>query len=249
MRRVFPTKQFQFKNFPEIIWDGPPHAVCVHRDGNSSPHSALDSLQWGDRAGAFSIHAYVDNDEEGTVYECVDAEKGVHAFHVKEYRLSEKRGWPVTHPEISGKRGDINLVGIEVVENATGHFEQPQRISLLLYIATLLERWPDLDVVEHGSLDPFQRADDVGDALSIPDLKADLDDLLNGREPWRTVGEVATGTRMPESARPKLAIVPASAAAAPTQLAALAKRVDELEASAITQAASLSRLREHLRES
>jgi len=178
----------------------------------------------------------------------VDAEKGVHAFHVKEYRLSEKRGWPVTHPEISGKRGDINLVGIEVVENATGHFEQPQRISLLLYIATLLERWPDLDVVEHGSLDPFQRADDVGDALSIPDLKADLDDLLNGREPWRTVGEVATGTRMPESARPKLAIVPASAAAAPTQLAALAKRVDQLEASAITQAASLSRLREHLGE-
>jgi len=46
-----------------------------------------------------------------------------------------------------------------------------------------------------------------------------------------------------------LAIVPASAAAAPTQLAALAKRVDQLEASAITQAASLSRLREHLRES
>ena len=104
-------------------------------------------------------------------------------------------------------------------------------------------------MVEHGTLDPFQRADDVGDALSIPDLKADIDDLLNGREPWRTVGEVATGTRMPESARPKLTIVPATAAAAPTHLAALAKRVDELEANAITQAASLTRLREHLRES
>jgi len=90
----------------------------------------------------------------------------------------------------------------------------------------------------------------VGPALHLADFRADISDLLSGESaPWRTVGEVATGTRRPESARPKLTIVPATAAAAPTQLAALAKRVDELEANAITQAASLTRLREHLRES
>jgi hypothetical protein len=43
--------------------------------------------------------------------------------------------------------------------------------------------------------------------------------------------------------------VPASAAAAPTQLAALAKRVDDLEETSIKLTASLTRLREHLRES
>jgi hypothetical protein len=54
---------------------------------------------------------------------------------------------------------------------------------------------------------------------------------------------------MPESARPKLTIVPATAAAPETQLAALESRVDELEETSIKLTASLTRLREHLRES
>jgi hypothetical protein len=99
-------------------------------------------------------------------------------------------------------------------------------------------------------LDPWQRADDVGDALHLGDLRDDLTDLLSGEAaPWRTVGEEATGTRKPAEERPPLAIVPAASASWPTALSALEARVNELEATAITLSASLSRLREHLRES
>jgi len=115
-----------------------------------------------------------------------------------------------------------------------------------------VKQWPHLAeaIVEHADLDRWTRAEDVGPALHLGDFRDDLADLLSGESaPWRTVGEVATGTRRPETARPKLAIVPATAAAPQTQLAALESRVDELEATAITLSASLSRLREHLRES
>ena len=249
MRDAYPIEKFRFKNFP-VIDTGIPRAICLHTDGNPAPHTALDALKWGDRTGSFSIHFYVDGDAVGTVYECAPPEEM--AFHVKEYRMADSRGWPVTHPGVEGKRGDIGVIGIENVMDATGHWSQETRISLLLLVGNLVKQWPHLAdaIVEHADLDRWTRADDVGEALHLADFRADLSDLLSGESaPWRTVGEVATGTRMPESARPKLAIVPATAAAPQTQLAALAKRVDELEANAITQAASLTRLREHLRES
>ena len=247
MRDISPIQKFVFANFPAIV-TGTPRAICLHTDGNAAPHTALDALKWGDRTGSFSIHYYIDAD--GTVF---DGVKDEHlAFHVKEYRKADSKGWPVTHPGVEGKRGDIGVIGIENLMDSTGHWSQETRISLLLLVADLVREWPHLAdaIVEHADLDPWQRAEDVGDALHLGDFRDDLADLLSGESaPWRTVGEVATGTRMPESARPKLTIVPATAAAAPTQLAALAKRVDQLEANAITQAASLSRLREHLRES
>ena len=247
MRTTYPTKQFQFKNFPTIDV-GPPHSLCLHTDGNPKPHSALGAMQWGDRTGSFSIHYYIDAD--GTVFDGVPDEQL--AFHVKESRKAVTKDWPVTHPKVSGRRGDIGVIGIENVMDATGHWSQETRISLLLLVADLAREWPHLAdaIYEHADLDPWQRADDVGDALHLGDFRDDLADLLSGEStPWRTVGEVATGTRRPESARPKLTIVPATAAAAPTQLAALAKRVDDLEETSIKLTASLTRLREHLRES
>ena len=247
MRDAYPIEQFEFKNFP-VINTGIPRAICLHTDGNPAPHTALDALNWGDRTGSFSIHYYIDAD--GTVFDGVPDENL--AFHVKEYRMAASKSWPTTHPDVEGKRGDIGVIGIENLMDSTGHWSQETRISLLLLVSDLVQEWPHLAdaIVEHADLDPWQRAEDVGDALHLGDFRDDLTDLRSGESaPWRTVGEVATGTRMPESARPKLTIVPATAAAPQTQLAALESRVDELEATAITLSASLSRLREHLRES
>ena len=247
MRDAYPIEQFEFKNFP-VINTGIPRAICLHTDGNPNPHTALDALKWGDRTGSFSIHYYIDAD--GTVFDGVPDEQL--AFHVKEYRMAASKAWPTTHPDVEGKRGDIGVIGIENVMNASAHWSQETRISLLLLVGNLVKQWPHLAdaIVEHADLDRWTRAEDVGPALHLADFRADISDLLSGESaPWRTVGEVATGTRRPESARPKLTIVPATAAAPQTQLAALESRVDELEATAITLSASLSRLREHLRES
>jgi hypothetical protein len=247
VRDAAPIEAFTFANFP-VIDTGTPRAICLHTDGNPAPHTALDALNWGDRTGSFSIHYYIDAD--GTVFDGVPDEQL--AFHVKEYRKADSKGWPVTHPDVEGKRGDIGVIGIENLMDSTGHWSQETRISLLLLVSDLVLEWPHLAdaIVEHADLDPWQRADDVGQALHLGDFRDDLADLLSGESaPWRTVGEVATGTRKPEEERPPLAIVPAASASWPTALSALEARVDELEATAITQAASLTRLREHLRES
>jgi len=247
VRDAYPIEQFEFKNFP-VINTGIPRAICLHTDGNPNPHTALDALKWGDRTGSFSIHYYIDAD--GTVFDGVPDEQL--AFHVKEYRQADSKGWPVTHPGVEGKRGDIGVIGIENLMDSTGHWSQETRISLLLLVSDLVQEWPHLAdaIVEHADLDPWQRADDVGDALHLGDFRDDLADLLSGESaPWRTVGEIATGTRKPEEERPPLTIVPAATASWPTALSALEARVNELETTAITQAASLTRLREHLRES
>jgi hypothetical protein len=60
-----------------------------------------------------------------------------------------------------------------------------------------MTRWPELAIVEHGDLDPWQRANDVGDALNLADFRADLRDMREGRAPWRTVDVLATGQRHP----------------------------------------------------
>jgi hypothetical protein len=247
VRVVSPTTAFTFANFP-VIDTGTPRAICLHTDGNPAPHTALDALNWGDRTGSFSIHYYIDAD--GTVFDGVKDEQL--AFHVKEYRMADSKGWPVTHPDVEGKRGDIGVIGIENLMDASGHWSQETRISLLLLVGNLVKQWPHLAdaIVEHADLDPWQRADDVGDALHLGDFRDDLADLLSGEAvAWRTVGEEATGTRKLDADRPTLVIVPAASASWPTALSALEARVDELEATAITQAASLTRLREHLRES
>ena len=247
MRDAAPIEAFTFANFP-VIDTGTPRAICLHTDGNPAPHTALDALNWGDRTGSFSIHYYIDSD--GTIFDGVPDEEL--AFHCKEYRKVDSKGWPVTHPGVEGKRGDIGVIGIENVMDETAHWSQETRISLLLLVSDLVREWPHLAdaIYEHADLDPWQRADDVGDALHLGDLRDDLTDLLSGEAaPWRTVGETATGTRKPAEERPPLAIVPAASASWPTALSALEARVNELEATAITLSASLTRLREHLRES
>jgi len=243
MRRDYETVAFEFENFPAIL-TGRPRAVCLHTDGNPSPHSALDSLNWGDRERAFSIHYYVE--ANGVIYAGVDPT--YHAWHVKESRKAKERGWEVKHPEIAGERGDIGVIGIEHVQDETGHWSQETRISSLLLVHDLLQRWPELAIVEHADLDPWNRPNDVGDALHLGDFKADLADLDRGLEPWRTVGEEATGTPRPDSDRPPLTIVPDDTASWPTALSVLEDRVDELEGAVIALTTSLTRLREHLRE-
>ena len=246
MRTTYPTRLYKFTHFP-VIDTGTPRAIVLHTDGNAKPHTALDALNWGNRTGSFSIHYYIDAD--GTVFDGVPDEQL--AFHVKEYRMAASKGWPTTHPDVEGNRGDIGVIGIENLMNASLHWSQETRISLLLLVSDLIAKWPHLAdaIFEHADLDPWQRADDVGDALHLGDFRDDLEDLHADYDPWRTVGEVATGTRKPDSDRPPLAIVPAASASWPTALSALEARVDELEATAITLSASLTRLREHLRES
>ena len=246
MRDTYPTRLYKFTHFP-VIDTGTPRAIVLHTDGNAKPHTALDALNWGNRTGSFSAHYYIDAD--GTVFDGVKDEQ--FAAHCKEYRKAHSKGWPVTHPDMEGNRGDIGVIGIENLMDSTGHWSQETRISLLLLVSDLIAKWPHLAdaIFEHADLDPWQRADDVGDALHLGDFRDDLEDLHADFDPWRTVGEVATGTRKPEEERPPLAIVPAASASWPTALSALEDRVDELEAAAITLTASLTRLREHLRES
>jgi broad specificity phosphatase PhoE len=108
-------------------------------------------------------------------------------------------------------RGDIRAIGVETVElagpGAPGvdqayHLTQETRITLLLRVADYLRQFPSIDpftqVHSHAELDPWTRPNDPGDALNIGDFRDDLRDLLDGCEPWRTVGSVATAQRASE---------------------------------------------------
>jgi hypothetical protein len=192
-RDTYEVVAFDFEDSFPTFEVGRPHCIVLHTDGNPSPHSALDSLTWGRRERAFSCHYYIEAD--GVVYSAVDP---THlAFHVKEHRRAAEWGWPITHRKVSGRRGDIGAIGIEHVQDADAHWSQETRISSLLLVRDLMTRWPELAIVEHGDLDPWQRANDVGDALNLADFRADLRDMREGRTPWRTVDVLATGQRHP----------------------------------------------------
>ncbi len=187
MRDEFVRKAFQFQNLvgPDV---GEPTRGVLHTDGNDGPHSASGALAWGNRTKAFSIHYYV----EGTlVYECLPERRL--AYHVREYRKAEALGYPTTAPGVSKPRGDIGAIGIEHVMQPDGSWDQETRISSVLLGAEIRRRYPNLVWMEHAELDPWTRGNDVGEALYVPDWLKDVDDVIAGRTPYRTVGERASG--------------------------------------------------------
>lgn len=180
-----------------------PKRIVIHRQGNPGAR-AQDAVDWGQRTGAFSVHRYVDTD--GTVF--YTQEHTQHAHHVKEARIARDRGLRVDGPY--GVRGDYDSFGIETCDVFGGGPGQAYsllretRISLVILCRDALVDFglrPE-DITEHADWDPWERPDDLGQALYIPDLREDVRDLLEGREPWRTVQEFAFGGPAPIEWKP-----------------------------------------------
>lgn len=178
---------------------GRPQRIIVHRQGNPGA-TAENALRWMDRNG-LSVHYYCD---QGVVWRSVPPE-GL-ARHVGEFRVAHDRGYPIASPPpLIGLRGDIQAIGIETVDSDNpvdlGHgqtvgLSQRTRQTLVRLCAELCRLWnlsPEV-ISEHATWDPWQRPHDLGEALYIPDLQADVADFLAGREPWRVVGPYAFGT-------------------------------------------------------
>lgn len=194
--------------FPPTI-PNVPKRIIVHRQGNPGA-GAQNAIDWGQRTGAFSIHRYVDTD--GTVF--VTQEHIQHASHVSEYQVALDRG--VRYNGLHGWRGDYDSLGIETCDVWGGgpgqaySLPRETRISLVILCRDALVDFhltPD-DITEHADWDPWQRPDDLGQALYIPDLREDVRDLLEGREPWRTVQEFAFGGPAPIEWKPQPAPPP-----------------------------------------
>lgn len=182
---------FQFK--PELI--GPamhPNKIILHRQGNPGVEGK-SGIEWGNRTGAFSIHRYID---DTVAFEGVPLTN--RAFHTK---------------YADGSRADIQAIGIETEDEspqsatlAPGQkygLSQDTRITLLLVVTKdILPVYPGLLIYEHADFDSVYRAEDLGDALNLLDFRADVADVLAGREPWRTVGPFATGKRAPIEWKP-----------------------------------------------
>jgi hypothetical protein len=185
-----------------------PARIVVHRQGNPGAH-ASDAIAWGMRTGAFTIHEYI---EDHNVYHCQHWDQL--AYHVKEAKVAEQRGYRVNGP--AGRRGDYDAIGIETVDLPGGapgqlySLSQETRISLVLRLRDIcsITGLGVETIDEHGSYDPVNRPEDLGDAINIEDLREDVRDLMAGREPWRTVQQFATGKRAPESWKPLVAPPP-----------------------------------------
>lgn len=212
--------------------------IVVHRQGNPGA-TATNALNWGERNNAFTIHRYIEDD---VVYGAIPLER--HAFHVLEPRIVETRGLRVTGAH--GRRGDYDSVGIETVDlpgggpGQTYHLSRETRISLVAVCANLVKalRLSVADIDEHATWDPWTRPEDVGNALYIPDLRLDVQDVLDGREPWRTVQQHAFGKPAPESWRP--------APETPSAVTQALTAVRNAEAANKTTAEELAAARKHL---
>ena len=200
IRLTYETRHFDFEQ--ELSAAQNPKRIVVHRQGNPGA-TALNALNWGKREDAFTVHSYVGG---GVCYDAIHSTR--HAFHVKEASVAAARGFRTTGAY--GPRGDYDSIGIEtedVIGGAPGQaysITQETRITLLLRVAKYLDTWnltPE-DVDEHATWDPVNRAEDLGDALHIPDFREDLRDFRAGRVPWRTVGQFARGTAAPLSWKP-----------------------------------------------
>lgn len=201
-RSTFERRQFVFSQFPKIEWDGPPLAICLHRCGNPRPYTVANALAYLNRSRSASVHYFIS--KEGVVHQATPV--GQHAWHVSASTEAAKRGWPTVLDGLAKPRGDVQVVGIEhqQIPDAPPEkvglqaFSQETRISSLLLARDLVEEYGPLEIVEHADLDKGgSRDDDCGDALFVPDYRADLADLIQGREPWRTVGETANGRPHP----------------------------------------------------
>lgn len=184
MRRDYQITDFAFSRV------GPTHTplrLVLHTDGNPNPHTGLSSLKWGESSGAFTIHWYID---DAIAYRAIPEDR--HAFHVLEPRIAEEKGYTVWYG--NQKRGDIGAIGIEHKMEPDGSWSQETRITSVLLGADILRRHPNIAVSEHAEWDPWTRANDVGDALYIPDWLADVNDVIAGKTPYRTVGPTANGS-------------------------------------------------------
>lgn len=210
MRDDYETIHYDFTNLRSRITQ-PINRICLHRNGNPDAE-AFNTLEWGNRERAFNIHAMV---EDGVVYEAIAANEL--AYHIREWRLAAEKGFVVDVPGFPRKRGDYGCIGIETSDIKGGgpgqkySLSQETRISLLLYCRDLVERHDELTaaaILEHANYDPWTRAQDLGDALYIPDFRDDLRELLAGMEPWRTVGPEAFGRPAPPEWEPLPAAIP-----------------------------------------
>lgn len=247
MRKTFRELQFLFTNPNLEGWKhGKPDRIIIHRQGNPGAH-ALDALNWGNREGTFTIHTYIEDD---LVIHCVPLHK--HAFHAHSGSADKAAafGYPVLTPT-GQRRGDIKAVGIETVDIAGGgpgqaySLSQETRISLVLVLARQcrelgLDPLNGRTIEEHASYDPVNRAEDLGNAIFVPDLREDVADLLAGREPWRTVQQFAYGRPAPEEWRPE---DPTPEPEAPNVEEALKVALGHIEAARIATIGALEAVR------
>lgn len=200
LRTTYTTKQVVFP--PDRVNTRIQRAtkIVVHRQGNPGVEGE-NGMEWGRRTGTFSIHYYVD---DGMVLTGIPGNR--HAFHVKESRKAAEYGLPPTGEY--GPRGDYNTIGVECEDESTSSddlapgqtygLSRETRITLVHLLADIIRDYPWLgtdDIIEHANLDPWTRPEDLGNALNILDLRADVADVIARREPWRTVGRYATGQR------------------------------------------------------
>ena len=196
---------FEFTKLPAPL-TGEPERIAVHRNDNLGA-GMLNTLEWGERTGAFTIHRAIQHEQ---VWRPLPLNR--HAYHIREYRVAERKGYQVRHSGVSSrKRGDIRVLGIECADEEGGgpgqeySLSQRTRISLVLELADIMVATPSVATVEqigeHAHYDPWSRAKDLGDALYIPDLRLDVTDVIQGHEPWRTVQRYAYGRPAPEDWR------------------------------------------------
>lgn len=208
MRQTYTSQRYTFARESSAASQSVKRIV-VHRQGNPGAR-AINSLDWGNRTGAYTIHYYV---EDGTVYRAIPENK--HAFHVREARKAQAEGYRVTGAY--GTRGDYDSIGIETVDLPGGgpgqsyHLSQETRISLVPLLAEIVQRHGlSVDrIEEHAHWDPWTRPEDLGNALYIPDLRLDVQDQIEGRTPWRTVQAHAFGRAAPSSWKPSPQTPPA----------------------------------------
>ena len=211
-----PASGTKFAAMMHAGWDhGAPVAACVHRQGNPGA-SALDAIRWGASSGSFSIHWYVDGVRAYACVP--ETQHAYHVLEWRVADAAGRRVYPSKFAAItpqwatapvngqyagsSKPRGDIGVIGVETVDrkraDGTIYLDQDTRVTLLLLLADIQRRAAQrakryindliFPVYSHAMLDPWTRADDPGQALYMLDFRADLLDLIVGREPWRTVG-------------------------------------------------------------
>lgn len=181
-----------------------PTKIVIHRQGNPGVEG-VNGINWMARTGAASIHYYLD---DARCY--VGIPENRHAFHVLESREAWRFGLPQNGAY--GARGDYNTIGIECEDESptsdalapgqTYGISQETRITLVYKLPEIIRRrnLTVMDIIRHQDLDPWTRPTDPGDSINLADLRKDVQDVLDGKPPWRVVGEFATGEPMPEPA-------------------------------------------------
>ena len=176
-----------------------PTKIILHRQGNPGVEGQ-SGIAWMNSSGWGSIHRYIDD----TL--CAE---GVPL---------NRRAYHANAIQADGQRADVSAIGIETEDEspqsatlAPGQpygLSQDTRITLLLVVVDILKQYPGLPIYEHADFDPKNRPDDLGDALNLPDFRLDVADVQAGREPWRTVGPFATGSRAPADWQPAPIVAP-----------------------------------------